>query len=153
LEVFNNINTANIIPVAVNVKIIGMTQYGFKSSRFLVDIIKALQMTFQDSYIAPIDPNDTITECIAHYTMVPLENDLLQKYMTTPISAVNNTVFLTTIIIHAKKKLKDFSNEQIFCKYILSEQITLSEYNNLNTVKYTKKSEKKTKNKTRILPK
>jgi hypothetical protein len=131
LVVLDDSAMTNIIPVMVFMKDPRLTTYAFENSRFLVAMIKLLQMLFQDTYIGPINNEDQTTKRIAHLTQIPTNNNEVLKYMFT--LNCTNGVWATKINIHSNNKLKDFLNNDEFRNYLLSEQITI-EYNKLNTI-------------------
>jgi hypothetical protein len=76
LEVTEGSYTKFIIPITISIKIKWIANQGYKNTRLLVAIMKALQMAYHDSYIASVNYAED-NQLIAHHNQVPMEQQEL----------------------------------------------------------------------------
>jgi hypothetical protein len=121
-------NTKFIIPMTVSIKL-KKNGSGFKATRLLVAMVKLLQMSHPESYIATLNYKDDPRR-IVHHNQVPLDYKELLHFMVEP-SLSNNNIYSTKIIIHTNCELKDYLEDNKFRKYLTSSSIHV-EYNTLD---------------------
>jgi hypothetical protein len=98
--------TKYAIPVLVTIINKQQGSYALKNSLFLVEMIKASQMAFQDTYLGTIYGRTTSFK-IANHAQVPLANKDMYKYMLEPEIGQGNS-WTTKIVIHSNHDIKSF---------------------------------------------
>jgi hypothetical protein len=117
--------TKYIIPITVTIKTPRNMKLAFKSSRMVVAMLKALQMTYQDTYIGSIH-GDNNEKKLTHHSQVPLDDKILKKYMLHPVSGLKSS-YSIKIIVHANKELKNYLADPTFKNYINEELISIEQ--------------------------
>jgi hypothetical protein len=129
----NVVATLYRIPVSITVKNPKPGKFGFKNSRVLVAFLKALQMAYSDTYLAPLsDEGEKILPNIVDPSSIDVEDKNLRPYMMEPIIN-SNDAFSTKIIILSNHPLKDYKSNPAFRNYIGEEGIMVDN-NRLQTV-------------------
>jgi hypothetical protein len=129
-EVYDATTTIYSIPISVKIKLKKGIDQSLNHSRWLVAIIKALQMVHHDTYIGVLTGN-SISEKIVHHDQVPLDHRRLYAYMVEPVLGTNKS-YSTKIIIHANNDLNSYLSNPTLLLYLAKELITI-EHNNLST--------------------
>jgi hypothetical protein len=73
LTVYNKSPTILKIPITVTVRAKRTGSYSYNSTRILVAMLKALQMVHHDTYIGPINNDDTTSKKLTHHGQVSLD--------------------------------------------------------------------------------
>jgi hypothetical protein len=129
--VYISSETKHRIPLSITIRPLQTGSHGFKNARVMVAMLKILQMSYQDTFIGPIDETSK-AEKLAHHSQVPIVPELLKQYMVAPVMTPNNT-YNTKIVIHSNHELKEFKTHPVFLDYEKSEGIQI-EINKLKTV-------------------
>jgi hypothetical protein len=113
-----------------------MEVMGTATHALLFSMIKALQMTFQDSYIAEDSyiaalVDDDNTPILTHSKQVPIDHVGIHKYMV-PSRLSQGDIYATKILVHSNNELKDYLSNWKFRNYLKTEQISV-EINHLST--------------------
>jgi hypothetical protein len=121
------------IPVSIMVKNPKPGKFGFKNARVLVAFLKALQMAYSDTYLAPLDDLEGVVRPnIVDPSKIDVEDINIRPYMMEPVINANDA-FTTKIIILSNHSLKDYKSNPAFRNYIGEEGIVV-ENNRLKTV-------------------
>jgi hypothetical protein len=129
-EVYEETSTNYIIPIMVTIRLKKGVDQSLNQSRWLVAILKSLQMVHHDTYIGELIGTSNSTK-IVHHDQVPLDHRRLHSYMNVPVMG-NNTSYSTKIVIHSNNDLNSFLTNPTLLTYLKEEQIAI-EHNNLTT--------------------
>jgi hypothetical protein len=127
----DEVGTKFEIPLSLTVKNPKVGKFGFKNSRILVAFLKALQMAYSDTYIAPIN-NEKIIPNLVDPMKIKIEDEHIKPYMLSPVINSNGE-FTTKIIIRSNHELKEFKTNPGFRNYI-GEAGIMIDNNRLETV-------------------
>jgi hypothetical protein len=122
--------TKLILPLTVSIRV-KKAGAGFKATRLMVAMMKALQMSSQDTYIGTLD-YDKDPRRIVHHNQVPLQYKELLQFMEEP-HIINDYIYTTKIKVHTNKELKEYLTDKTFWNYLTAENIHI-EYNNLDCI-------------------
>jgi hypothetical protein len=129
-EVYEGTTTTYIIPISVKIRLKKGVKKSLSHSRWLVAILKSLQMVHHDTYIGELIGTSNSTK-ICHHDQVPLDHRRLHTFMVAPVMG-NNTSYTTKIVIHSNNDLDSYLTNSTLLAYLKEEQITI-EHNNLTT--------------------
>jgi hypothetical protein len=130
-EVYEQNFTKYRIPLTITIKNKRNNNMGFKGTRMLVAMLKALQIAHHDTYLTTIEDNNDIND-ISHHTLIPTDQKMVKQFIMEPLLGANKT-FSTKIVIKTNHELKDYLNNSHFRTYITNESINL-EYNSLPSI-------------------